>query len=554
MILRKKVIATAVAGALAILSQAALAQYTGTTTTGPSSSATPYNQGIAGYNITSILTTGDNIGGYRMAGLPDGLGAYDNGNGTITVLMNHEIGNTLGVARAHHSDPSLPAAVAGKGAFVSEWVIDKTTLKVISGGDLIKKVYDNGVQVTTAAALSFNRFCSADLAPTTSYQFTDTAGKYGAAGTVYGTAERIFMSGEESGRGWQMAVVATGAEKGNAINLRQFNLSTNGSGLTGVGAWENSLANPTSRLQTVVIGNNDGGTGIMNNSVAVYIGTKQTTGTAVDKAGLTNGTLQFINVAGLPVERTSTAAGAVPNALPANATFTLSATASTTFSRPEDGQWSRDGKKFYFVTTDRLDTTELAGGTQKGGTRLWELDFDQIDANGDINFAAGGKIRILVDGASFADGSGKPNMFDNMTVNEDGTITLQEDTGNAAHNGKMWLYDPVTGSFKIIVRSDTARFGDVVGGVFVPGSPTLTQDEETSGIIDITTLLGRNDGQKYGLFVMQNHAAASGAFASELVEGGQLMLITAVPEPETYAMMIAGLGLLGFARRRKNNK
>ena len=55
-----------------------------------------------------------------MGGIPDGLGAYDNGNGTFTLLMNHEINNTLGITRAH----------GAIGAYVSEWVIDKTTLQV----------------------------------------------------------------------------------------------------------------------------------------------------------------------------------------------------------------------------------------------------------------------------------------------------------------------------------------------------------------------------------------------------------------------------------------
>jgi len=33
---------------------------------------------------------------------------------------------------------------------------------------------------------------------------------------------------------------------------------------------------------------------------------------------------------------------------------------------------------------------------------------------------------------------------------------------------------------------------------------------------------------------------------------GQVAAISAIPEPETYAMLLAGLGLLGFiARRRK---
>src|SRR5262245_1689837 len=58
----------------------------------------PVNSAVT---IQSIITVGDSIGGYRMVGIPDGLGAFDNGNGTFTVLMNHELPNTSGVTRTH---------------------------------------------------------------------------------------------------------------------------------------------------------------------------------------------------------------------------------------------------------------------------------------------------------------------------------------------------------------------------------------------------------------------------------------------------------------------
>src|SRR5262249_8914397 len=35
-------------------------------------------------STTAIITTGDNVGTYQMAGIPDGLGAFDNGDGTFT--------------------------------------------------------------------------------------------------------------------------------------------------------------------------------------------------------------------------------------------------------------------------------------------------------------------------------------------------------------------------------------------------------------------------------------------------------------------------------------
>ncbi|MFM7219469.1 MAG: hypothetical protein ACKO21_04505 [Nodosilinea sp.] len=60
-----------------------------TTLTGPSSSQTPYvipAASTTGVKVTSILTTGDATrNGYKMVGIPDGLGAFDNLDGTFTV-------------------------------------------------------------------------------------------------------------------------------------------------------------------------------------------------------------------------------------------------------------------------------------------------------------------------------------------------------------------------------------------------------------------------------------------------------------------------------------
>ena len=69
--IRKTLIAIAVAGALGAMSHAAIAQ-----TTGPSSSAASYLLSTApDVGFTSVLTTGDTVGGYQMAGIPDGLAA-----------------------------------------------------------------------------------------------------------------------------------------------------------------------------------------------------------------------------------------------------------------------------------------------------------------------------------------------------------------------------------------------------------------------------------------------------------------------------------------------
>lgn len=89
-----------------------------------------------------------------MAGTPDGLGAFDNGDGTITVVANYEFLVTDGVARAH----------GGKGSFVSKWQIRKSDLKVLAGDDEIRTVnLWNGSKFVATPGVAFNRFCSADL-------------------------------------------------------------------------------------------------------------------------------------------------------------------------------------------------------------------------------------------------------------------------------------------------------------------------------------------------------------------------------------------------------
>jgi hypothetical protein len=477
---------------------------------GPSTSTAPYVQPIVpGVQFTSILTTGDVIGGYKMGGIPDGLGAYDNEDGTFTVLMNHEIfanaSGPLGIARAH----------GGKGAYVSEWVIDKKTLAVVSGADLMKRAFQQAadgswVEVPATGALgatsSFARFCSADLAERSAY--------YDHA-TRKGTKHRIFLNGEESAPVYQrgLAHVATGPDKGKSYVLPWA--------ATAGGAWENLLANPHSGDRTVVIGNADGGT----NGIYVYVGAKSRVGNDVEKAGLVGGSLYRVAVNGnLPETRAADAGlGLAPNASGNyEGSFSLVAGAdtanalSTKFLRPEDGAWDRKNhNRYFFVTTDQMDTakdgglnSDIAAG-QIGRTRLWALNFKDSSKP-----ELGGSIELLLDGT---DAKGDYQMFDNMTVNRDGSLILLEDVGNNKHNGKVWRFDPATGSLVKLAGFDPALFGDLG----LTGS--ITKDEETSGVIDVTEILDREDGRVYNLFVAQNHAPSNDA---ETIEGGQLMLMS----------------------------
>jgi secreted PhoX family phosphatase len=256
------------------------------------------------------------------------------------------------------------------------------------------------------------------------------------------------------------------------------------------------LANPFAQDKTVVIGNNDGGTGIMNNSVVLYVGTKTNSGSEVDKAGLTNGSVSFINVTGNPLEivNTNTRATNIVN----GTAFTLSSTASTAFSRPEDGCWNPANlSQYFFVTTDRIDQVADGVGTEIGRSRLWRLNFTDI-----TNPNLGGTIDLLLNGTE------GQNMFDNLVADKNGHLILLEDVGNNSHNGKVWQYTIATNQLKMLAKHDPARFGDIGLAATAP----FNTDEETSGVIDMSNILG--DGNF--LLVDQAHYTSD----TEAVEGG----------------------------------
>ena len=258
----------------------------------------------------------------------------------------------------------------------------------------------------------------------------------------------------------------------------------------------------------------------MTNSVAVYVGTKQSTGSEVDKAGLTNGTLYFINVAGNALEiPVANATSRVTN-ITSGTAFTLSTSASTTFSRPEDGAWNHaNPSQYYFVTTDRLDQVSDGLGAQIGSTRLWRLNFTDI-----TNPSLGGTIDLLIDGRTVA--GEKVNMFDNMTVNaQTGHLLLQEDVGGAAHNGKIWDYNPATATLAKVAKHDVTRFGDVG----IAATSPFNNDEEASGIIDITSIMSASALHKgnplEAWYISSDQAHYTTGITASQVEGGQLFVM-----------------------------
>ncbi|MEI6247074.1 MAG: hypothetical protein WCP67_00900, partial [Verrucomicrobiota bacterium] len=451
--------------------------------TGPSASQSPIVTVTApNWTLTSLLSTGDSVPGftagtsYVMGGIPDGLGAYDNGDGTFTMLSNHELYDTWGVTRPSGS----------KGAYVSKYIIDKATLRVVSAGDFLTSNANlylwNQASSTWTSGTSYAmwRLCSADLAPLSAF-YNSTTGK--------GYNGRIFLDGEEGAassvannplgsRGF--AWIATGAEAGRVYELPHL----------GRFAIENLLANPflpTSTDKTIIAGNSDTSP---QGQVYIYIGTKQSTGNAIDKAGLTNGTLY-----GVKVTSSTGYTGAVANELAtgingsfvlvsktdgtntgATPIWTTATTASglvanagsagiTGFARPEDGAWL-NATTYLFNTTGSTPS----GGTSQTPAKVYKLSFSNA-----ADYTVGGSVSVLVDSARLKGTDGATAwMFDNMAVGRDGLVYINEDPGLNQYVAKTWVVDPnaadPSASALQIMEVDRSRFLGTVNATITSGT------------------------------------------------------------------------------------
>jgi hypothetical protein len=523
---RRSFLKGAAATPLLIAGSAALApkpaQASGTSV-GPSTTTEPYlRPTIAGVKLVSILTVGDSVGGYRMVGIPDGLGAFDSGQREFTLLMNHELtANPPGIARAH----------GATGAFVSRWTIDSETLKVKKGQDHTPSpgkvfVWDAaaGRHVayvpTVPPSVLWQRHCSADL---------PAPGAFFHRGR--GTTERIYMNGEEvtDGRAW--ARVATGPHTGEAWQLPRF----------GRMAYENAVASPYSQDKTLVALTDDSSaaTGPLPNNgseVYFYIGTKQSGGTPIEQAGLMNGLLYgvSISVEGVHVngEDNAFGLGNSTSGYIGSGRFELvslgdtsgittglaleslaNASNVTRLQRCEDGAWDpREGHEndFYFVTTASITTN----------CRLWRLRFDDIERP-----EAGGTVQIMLRGDE------GHRMLDNVTIDRLGRILMDEDPGGDNRVAKIWLYAIDTREL-IQLAAHTPKFFD-------PDSKKpefITIDEESSGIVDAAHVLGEG----WFLVDVQSHKPSTDP---ELVEGGQLLALWVDPD----------IGLNGDEKRHRHD-
>ena len=465
--------------------------------------------------MTPWATAGDVVGGKTIAGVPDGMGAYANKDGTISVLSNHEIALTNSSFTSDDFAARTARAWGGAGAFVSKFTIKPSTMQVTKVEEAIKKInwfnYDTGKYQSTPQgpagapdsdsfsapnhSENINRLCSAYLAP---------------AGAL--------VSGK---KGWKTPLFFTGEEGGDESRVFVLDPLTSvayQAPRLGLAAWENAVAVSGTGDDTVVFATEDGADGIGSATVSpatasstdlaagsqvfLYRGTKTSSGTFMDRAGLNNGYLSVMKIAGV-VDETQFRTLYPIKGTKVDVTFPEINWAAdgqtqniqarlkgTSLGSPEDIAVNPANKnEVYFVTkSSGLPTTgttaaasqtaskkaDASANTRDGGG-LWKLTFENIARPQD-----GAKIELVLDGSE----APSLYMIDNIDFDSTGKyIMIQEDAGRNNHLSRLVAYDTISKRIAVVAQFVDTYFTSTNTSTF------MTNDEESSGIINITNLL-----------------------------------------------------------------
>jgi Bacterial protein of unknown function (DUF839) len=478
-----------------VVSLALLAFLVVTTVGSAATSVKPYVEPVGSeYDVDALFSVNDRVPEtsspglrYRMIGIPDGLGAHPNGDGTSTLFMNHELGFAA-TSSPVVDTTGTPVGPEDRGAIVSKWTLDANG-NPIKGERAYDVIFEENQLLGPAPDSSnvaqmprqFGRFCSGDL-----------------AGPPDGFSEWIYFANEEV----QNPAESFDGKGGVAVAIVENALYT----LPKLGrfAWENTVVQPTPGNRTVIMGMEDGPAtldpAVANSQVYMYVGTKETSDGAsiLRRNGLDNGDLYVLAPAD-PATRTEAqfTSGAIdvewrliPNAgdLTESQLETASdAAGAFTFARPEDGAFNkRDRAEYFFVTTGdaavasnrlgRVYSLRLnPGNPTQPATLTLVVNADQVI----------GPTRDTVISPDNVDTS-----LDYLMINEDGTSASRPVMASKNRDGSIWRFDITNDKVGIDASSATRVAQLDPPGRNAADPPISPGVWETSGIIDASALFG----------------------------------------------------------------
>ena len=530
------------------------------------------------WEVLALLTIGDRLPSrdsrftdqaYQPVGALDGLGAYRLDEGTVRVLVNHELDGKAGYPYRLDSGATLT------GARISFLDIDRRNLRVLNSGiayrsirDRQGRIVETGFQVNEVSHTEqgLSRLCSSQLIGKGTFNFVET---------IYLTQEELSdpLSHPYGGTVWALDVERRTL---HAVPAMGRMAGENTTPLSGPHDSVALLIGDDTIPQTDE-GESFGQKADLHTSpdhlvtapLWLYVGQKNAS--TVEKAlppGVDPANAMFLNRNGLLVGQLyyfvaehgvrtvaqfngtgstltgvwkkievldKTKAGEKgydPLGYKTGLTLRQEAKAGGAFqfSRPEDVSTHPSiGTRAVLASTGR-DT--VFPGHDAWGT-IYQIDVDMKGMKA--------TLKILYDGddaggGRFSHPDAGIRSPDNLDWAEDGLIYIQEDNAKqrdpffGSHSGQeasLWRLDPLTGEVQRIARIDRSV-------VLPEGStderPGAIGEWESSGILDVTHLFDSRVGERVLLATVQAHTIRDGMIATrKLVEGGQLILLRSPP-------------------------
>ena len=508
--------------------------------TQPGTSQLPYAiPTTTGVTLQPLLSVGDTVtrtsnsapDGYRLTGIPDGMGAYRDEQGMIHVFLNHEFGDGRGGNLIYTipvvGEPGI------KGAYVSELILDPDNGNVVSG-DLAftqAKQWDPETQTFIDRTAQWR-----DLA-TNDWKFAKFCSGF-LGGPESGLLDRIYFTGEEDGNldptfdglGGETVVVANGV----AYALPQM----------GHFQRENGVVIPTADAsRTYVLLPEDRGS--LDSQLYLWAGTKVPDDpNPIVRNGLTNGDLYVFRARNPEVQgegQFGMGDGTLPGEwvqIPleialgpeqALETYVQSVNAFD-FVRVEDAATSRtEAGVLYFSTTGN----GTAATSPNVYDRVYEMRLDNAIAPLD-----GVGLTTIIQAENLYEPVIQP---DNIAIDLQGNLTIQENINRESRGqgpfttgeGRIWSYNVTTGDITELAELSQLPAAPIWPTVD-PTNPAPGGTWESSGIIDVYDFFGQGawlfDVQANTLDNDLAYTLATGLDGPapegfQVREGGQLLML-----------------------------
>jgi hypothetical protein len=452
-------------------------------------SVKPYIEPVGGeYQITPLFSADDNVpllGGapgqqYRMVGIPDGLGAHPNGDGTSTLFMNHELNFTA------LSEPVV-GGPKNRGAIVSKWILDEDG-DPVAGRRAYDTVFVEDTFLGPAPVVGneaqmprqFARFCSGFL-----------------AGPQHGFDRRIYLTNEEE------AAAANTFDGRGGQSVAIFDNEIHTLPALGRSSKENSVVQPGHGTRTVIFPTEDG-PATLDNQLYMYVGKKDRSRQAsvLERNGLDDGKLYVFRSfdPARNSERTFRSGSVtgewveIPNAenlTDVELEAAADAANAMTFVRPEDAAFNpRNRNELFF------DTTGSSSGPDDGVNELGRLYSLRLHPGNPLKPA---RLTIVYNADTIVAGGGdiaiSPDNLDAsrefLMINEDGTTESREVMAAKGRDGSIWRFDLVKGPVHAVgVDVSTATRVAELNPPGRDGIPVGPGIWESSGIIDTAAMFG----------------------------------------------------------------